>query len=70
MAETTFPDNDLRKMPRTGGAKSGAAGSGTGPHGAAAEAGDPDLARVVAAWPGLPPEVRAAVLALVDGAEG
>jgi hypothetical protein len=26
---------------------------------------DPDLARVVTAWPGLPPHVKAAVLALV-----
>jgi hypothetical protein len=26
---------------------------------------DPDLARVVAAWPDLPPHIRAAVLALV-----
>jgi hypothetical protein len=27
---------------------------------------DPDLARLVAAWPDLPPHIRAAVLALVD----
>ncbi len=29
---------------------------------------DPDLARVVAAWPDLPPAIRAAVLALVNAA--
>jgi hypothetical protein len=29
---------------------------------------DPDLARVVSAWPDLPPHIRAAVLALVDTA--
>lgn len=30
---------------------------------------DPDLARVSAAWPTLPPHIRAAVLALVGTAE-
>jgi hypothetical protein len=29
---------------------------------------DPDLARVVSAWPQLPPQIRAAVLALVGAA--
>ena len=29
---------------------------------------DPDLARIAAAWPGLPPHIRAAVLALVAAA--
>jgi hypothetical protein len=58
----------LRKKVLAGAAKSGAAGSSTGPHGDAAEAADPALARVVKAWPRLPAEVRAAVLALVDGA--
>jgi hypothetical protein len=62
--------NDFRKVTPPRAAQSGAAGSSTGPHQDAAEAGDPDLARVVAAWPRLPAEVRAAVLALVDGAEG
>jgi hypothetical protein len=27
---------------------------------------DPDLARVIAAWPDLPPHIKAAVLALVE----
>jgi hypothetical protein len=36
-----------------------------GSHGAD---GDPDLARMVAAWPTLPQHIRAAVLALVEGA--
>ena len=30
---------------------------------------DPDLVRVVTAWPALPPHLRAAVLALVDAAK-
>jgi hypothetical protein len=30
---------------------------------------DPDLARVLVAWPALPPHIRAAVLALVATAE-
>jgi hypothetical protein len=29
---------------------------------------DPDLARVVTAWPSLPPHIRAAVLALIGTA--
>jgi hypothetical protein len=29
---------------------------------------DPDLARVIASWPELPPHIRAAVLALVGTA--
>jgi hypothetical protein len=29
---------------------------------------DPDLARVVTAWPDLPPHIRAAVLALIGTA--
>jgi hypothetical protein len=28
---------------------------------------DPDLARIVAAWPGLPESIRLAVLALAEG---
>jgi hypothetical protein len=29
---------------------------------------DPDLSRIIAAWPDLPPHIRAAVLALVGAA--
>jgi hypothetical protein len=43
-------------------AKSGAANSGTGPQGAAA---DPDLARIIAAWPALPGHIKSGVLALI-----
>jgi hypothetical protein len=46
--------------PSPGGAQSGALAAGA--------AVDPGLARVVAAWPGLPAEVRDAVLALVNAA--
>jgi hypothetical protein len=31
---------------------------------------DPDLARVIDAWPDLPPHIRAAVLALIGTAGG
>jgi hypothetical protein len=31
---------------------------------------DPDLARVVSAWPGLPEAIRRAVLALIGSANG
>lgn len=38
-----------------------------GPEPLARESGkDPDLARIVAAWPNLPDPIRRAVLALVD----
>jgi len=32
-----------------------------------AEAGDPDLARIVAAWAGLPEAVRRGIVAMVEG---
>jgi hypothetical protein len=52
---TSVSDNDLRQQPPPL----------TGP--LLPDAGtDPDLARVVTAWPDLPPHVRAAVLALVQ----
>ncbi len=60
----SMPDNDLRNSGQPRAAQSGAAGPGTGPHGAAS---DPELLRVVEAWPRLPAEIRAAVLALVEG---
>jgi hypothetical protein len=60
---TTSQDKDLRKAGRASAAKSGAAGPGTGSHGAAT---DPDLARIIEAWPGLPEHVRAAMLALIS----
>jgi hypothetical protein len=52
----------LRGAGRSGAAQSGAAGSGTGPHGAAT---DPELRRVIDAWPQLPDDIKARVLALV-----
>jgi hypothetical protein len=59
-------DRDLGDLVRGGAAKSGAAQTGKGSHGGAAE--DPDLARVIEAWPRLPAHIRAAVLALLEGA--
>ena len=55
-AATSSPGNDLRNPSPAGAARSGAVTA------------DPNLARVIDAWPGLPPHVRAAVLALVGGA--
>jgi hypothetical protein len=53
---------DLGNPAAESGAESGAVGQSTDSHGAAT---DPDLARVLDAWPTLPPHVRAAILALV-----
>ena len=43
---------------------------GIGPAGATAAPLPADLARVVAAWPSLPPAVRAGVLAMIDATAG
>jgi len=51
----------------TGGSKSGNIGAGFDPP-TPPEHTDPDLARVVAAWPDLPPAIRAGVVALVAAA--
>jgi hypothetical protein len=56
--------NDLRQSDPASAAQSGAAGPGTGSHQVAA---DPELQRVVEAWPHLPDEIKARVLALVEG---
>jgi hypothetical protein len=58
-AAKSVPRND--GQPAAGGAKSGAASPDRSP-------ADPDLARLVDAWPTLPPPIRAAVLALVETA--
>jgi hypothetical protein len=54
---STMPVSDLGKTPLPSAAKSGAV------------LDDPDLARVVEAWPKLPNWVKAAVLKLVSGQE-
>ena len=57
----------------SGGIKSGNIGAGFGPptHSATPNLPtDPELAAVVAAWPDLPPAIRAGVLALVKAAGG
>jgi hypothetical protein len=48
---TISSDKDLRDSRRSGAAKSGAVGPSAEPHGAGS---DPDLARLIAAWPALP----------------
>jgi hypothetical protein len=55
LSATASPVSDLRDKAARRAAKSGAVSD------------DPDLARVIDAWPGLPSDVRAAVLALVEG---
>jgi hypothetical protein len=61
-AATGSQDNDLRDFEQVGAAQSGAAGFGTSSQGAAT---DPELGRVIEAWPRLSAEVKARVLALV-----
>ena len=51
--------NDLGNQPSSGAAKSGAVSAASAPS-------DPDLARLIDAWPTLPGPVRRAVLALVN----
>lgn len=52
-------------IPESGGSKSGNTRADSDPPTAPAMPTDPDLAAVVAAWPALPPAIRAGVLALV-----
>jgi hypothetical protein len=56
------PDNRLGKKTSDGDAESGARPDGDG----LPTSTDPDLARLVAAWPMLPEPIRRAVLALID----
>ncbi|GIK17963.1 MAG: hypothetical protein BroJett004_01270 [Planctomycetota bacterium] len=52
----------------SGGNKSGNTGARFGDSAGVATPTDPELAAVVAAWPDLPPAIRAGVLALVKAA--
>ena len=54
-------DSSLGNSPPDGAAESGAVGAASG-------AADPELARVVEAWPRLPAAVRRAILDLIEGA--
>jgi hypothetical protein len=56
-------------IPQGGGAESGARGAPEAVAGGGA-ADDPDLRRVVEAWPALPPAVRAGVVAMVRASAG
>ena len=51
----------------TGGTESGHGEAGIEPVGGAVE--DPDVVRIVEAWPSLPANVRAAILALISVVE-
>lgn len=56
--------------PPESGAKSGALSGDSDPNPTPATPADPDLAAVVAAWPALPPAIRAGVMALVNAGKG
>lgn len=62
-----FPSGNAG-VSESGGSKSGNKGGGFGPPTPPATPTDPELAAVVAAWPDLPPAIRAGVLALVKAA--
>jgi len=55
-------------VPESGGSKSGNKGAGLGPATPPAKPTEPELAAVVAAWPDLPPTIRAGIVALVNAA--
>ena len=55
---------------RTGGAESGATRRDAASESAPAVSADPDLARVVEAWPSLPEPIRRAVISLVNSTSG
>jgi hypothetical protein len=58
-------------IPESGGSKSGNTGGGFGPPTPPAtppKPTDPELAAVVAAWPDLPPAIRAGIVAMVKAA--
>jgi len=66
------PDSPRKtQKPESGGSKSGNKGAGFGaptPPATPTRPTDPELVAVVAAWPDLPPAIRAGVLALVKAA--
>ena len=62
------PGNTL--VSDSGGSKSGNKEGGFGPPTAPPKPTDPELAAVVAAWPDLPPALRAGIVAMVKAAGG
>jgi hypothetical protein len=62
-SSTTRQDNDLGNRPSASAAKSGAVSADSAP-------ADPDLARIIAAWPALLPYIKAAVLELIEATPG
>jgi hypothetical protein len=52
------------------GAECGALDPDSAPQSAPVTPTDPDLSAVVAAWPTLPPVLRAGIVAMVNGAKG
>jgi hypothetical protein len=67
LEHSRFPEGKP-EVSKTGGSKSGNNGTGVGPLPTPAMPSmhtDAELAKVVAAWPDLPPAIRAGILALV-----
>jgi len=62
-----FPSGNVG-VPDSGGSKSGNNGGGFGPPTPPAKPTDPELAAVVAAWPDLPPALRAGIVAMLKAA--
>ena len=62
-AVTGSPDRDLGQATRAGGAKSGALG-------AVSRKIAPELQEVIDAWPGLPEDVKAGIVAMVRERSG
>lgn len=58
------------RVPDSGGSKSGNNGGGLGPPMPPTMPTDPGLAEVIAAWPDLPPAIRAGIVAMVKAAGG
>jgi hypothetical protein len=54
----------------SGGAKCGALSGDSDPKPSPATPTDPDLAAVIAAWPNVPPAIRAGILAMVKSSNG
>ncbi|MFN7375249.1 MAG: hypothetical protein ACK5VC_06635 [bacterium] len=62
-----FPSGNAG-VPESRGSKSGNNGGGPGPTTPPAKPADPELAVLVAAWPDLPPAIRAGIVAMVAAA--
>jgi len=72
LEQSRFPSGNAG-VSDSGGSKSGNNGAGSGPPRPPAtppKPTDPELAAVAAAWPDLPPAIRAGIVAMVKAAGG